>query len=51
LKSLSTYGYILEEVTLDLHSEDVNYNVMTEYEKRFVSEGVKICMLKANKKK
>ena len=51
LKSLSTYGYILEEVTLDLHSEDVNDNVMTEYEKKFVSEGVKICMLKANKKK
>lgn len=51
LKSLSTYGYTLEEVTLDLHSEDVNDNVMTEYEKKFVSEGVKICMLKANKKK
>lgn len=51
LKSLSTYGYILDEVTLDLHSGDVSDNVMTEYEKKFVSEDVKICMLKANKKK
>lgn len=50
LQSLSTFGYVLNFVTLDLHQTKTEDNVMTEYEKKFVSNGVKICMLKATKK-
>lgn len=50
LSSLSTYGYILEDVTLDLHSKEDIDNVETEYEKKFKAKGVKICRLMAHKK-
>ena len=50
IQSLSTFGYVLNFVTLDLHQTKTEDNVMTEYEKKFVSNGVKICMLKATKK-
>lgn len=50
IQSLSTFGYVLNFVTLDLHQTKPEDNVMTEYEKKFVSNGVKICMLKATKK-
>lgn len=48
IESLSEYGYILKNVTLDLHSEDID-NVETEYEKKFVSQGIKINRLEAYK--
>lgn len=41
LCSLENYGYDICYVTNDLHKENV-YNVMTEYEKKFSSLGVKI---------
>lgn len=41
LGSLENYGYDICYVTNDLHKENV-YNVMTEYEKKFSSSGVKI---------
>ena len=50
LQSLSTFGYVLNFVTLDLHQTKTEDNVMTECEKKFVSNGAKICMLKATKK-
>ena len=46
--TLSNYGYILEEVCLDLSSSDIP-NVLSEYEKKFVEQGVKINYLKAEK--
>lgn len=49
LSSLSTYGYILEEVSLDLHNTDID-NVETEYEEKFSGLGFKINYLKATKK-
>ncbi|MEG2351058.1 MAG: tRNA (guanosine(46)-N7)-methyltransferase TrmB [Bacilli bacterium] len=49
ISSLSTYGYVLEKVTLDLHKEMPESNIMTEYEKRFFQEKKKICMLEAVK--
>ena len=49
LVSLSKYGYVLEEVSLDLHHSDIP-NVYTEYEKKFMALGVKINYLKAIKK-
>ncbi len=51
IMSLSTYGYTLENVTLDLYSNMIEGNVATEYEKKFHEENVKICRLVANKKK
>ena len=47
---LSNYGYLFEDISLDLHSrEDIN-NVMTEYEKKYSRKGCKIYMLRAIKK-
>lgn len=50
LISLSTYGYILKEVELDLHNSGYSDNVMTEYEKKFHNKGIRICRLEAYKK-
>ena len=47
--SLSEYGYIFKDVSLDLHKRD-EFNVMTEYEEKFSKNGVKINYLKAIKK-
>lgn len=41
LSSLSKHGYTLEDVSLDLASTDI-FNVCTEYEKKFMAQGVKI---------
>ncbi len=49
ISSLSTYGYILDYVTLDLLSENDPDNVLTEYESKFNSKGVRICKLVAHK--
>lgn len=48
LSSLSTYGYILEKVSLDLHNEEID-NVKTEYEEKFSGLGFKINYLEATK--
>ena len=48
LQSLSQYGYTLDKVSLDLESEDIP-NVETEYEKKFMSMGVKINYVDAKK--
>lgn len=47
--SLNEHDYKIVDASLDLHSRD-DFNVMTEYEKKFSSEGVKINYLKAIKK-
>ena len=49
IESLSDYGYKLKNVTLDLHNSDFEGNVMTEYEKKFSSKGVRINRLEAYK--
>ena len=49
IESLSTYGYVLKNVTLDLYSNMIEGNVQTEYEKKFNEQGVKICRLEAYK--
>lgn len=50
LVSLSEYGYILKDVNLDLANSDIS-NVPTEYEKKFMSMGVKINYFVAEKNK
>lgn len=47
--SLSTYGYTIEEISLDLASTGME-NSLTEYEAKFMSQGIKINYLKARKK-
>ena len=49
IESLSTYGYTLKNVTLDLYNNMIDGNVQTEYEKKFVNKNVKICRLEAYK--
>ena len=49
IESLSTYGYTLKNVTLDLASSDMKDNVLTEYEKRFNEKNIRICRLEAYK--
>ena len=45
---LSNYGYILNDVSLDLHNKDI-FNVKTEYEEKFSEKGYKINYLDATK--
>lgn len=47
LQSLSENGFILKNVSLDLHSDDLSDNIETEYEKMFVSQGKRIYKLEA----
>ena len=49
IESLSTYGYTLKNVTLDLYNNMIKENVRTEYEKKFSSKNVRICRLEAYK--
>jgi tRNA (guanine-N7-)-methyltransferase len=49
ISSLSTYGYTINRVSLDLANEDIP-NVYTEYEKKFMSNGERINYLDAVKK-
>ena len=49
LESFSRNGYVLEKVSLDLHSSDIENNIETEYEKKFVSKGNKIYYVNAKK--
>lgn len=47
LESLSKYGYILENISLDLQEED---NITTEYEEKFRNKEITINRLEARKK-
>lgn len=48
LESLKEYGYNIEQISYDLHQENID-NVMTEYEEKFSKEGIKIKYLRASK--
>ena len=47
--SLTTFGYKIEDISLDLANTDKE-NSLTEYEAKFMNQGVKINYLKATKK-
>lgn len=49
ISSLSTYGYTINKVSLDLHNGDIK-NIKTEYEEKFSKLGYKINYLEASKK-
>ena len=42
IMSFNNYGYFIDLLSLDLYKDDLNGNVQTEYEKKFVSNGDKI---------
>ena len=51
LESLSSNGFDVYNVTRDLYnSEFINGNIATEYEQKFVAQGVKINRLEATVK-
>ena len=49
IESLSDYGYKIKNVSLDLVNSGFDENIMTEYEKKFIDEGIKINRLEAYK--
>ena len=50
IETLENHGYVLTEITRDLHMLNDEDNIMTEYEKKFSEKNVKINRLKAIKK-
>lgn len=50
LITLSNNGYIVKDVSLDLHNDEKSDNINTEYEDKFVSKGQVIYMLNAYKR-
>ncbi len=49
IMSLTSYGYIIDFLSLDLYSDDISDNVQTEYEKKFVYNGNLIYMISVHK--
>ena len=49
LKSLTDYGYKIEDISLDLHNDEYPDNIMTEYEQRFVALNKNIYMVNVKK--
>lgn len=47
IESLSSNGFVLKNISLDLHHSDFEGNIETEYEKKFVSQGLPIYRLEA----
>jgi len=48
VESIRNYGYVIENISYDLHSTKIP-NIKTEYEEKFSNKGVKIKYLKAIK--
>lgn len=51
LISFSNYGYIIKEISLDLHKSNISDNIMTEYERKFSSLNNRIYYVKVEKKR
>lgn len=51
LNSLSQGGFMMRNITFDLHNSKIEGNIMTEYEQRFSSQGFPIYYLEAVNKK
>lgn len=47
LEQLSGCGYTLKNVSLDLHADEIEDNIVTEYESRFVAQGLPIYRVEA----
>ena len=47
LEQFSRCGYTLENISLDLHTDGLEDNIVTEYESRFVAQGLPIYRVEA----
>ena len=47
IEQFTAAGFALKNISLDLHNSDFEGNIMTEYESRFVSQGLPIYRLEA----
>ena len=47
LEQFSKCGYTLENVSLDLHADGIEDNIVTEYESRFIAQGMPIYRVEA----
>ncbi|MFC3212575.1 tRNA (guanosine(46)-N7)-methyltransferase TrmB [Planomicrobium okeanokoites] len=47
LTSISEYGMLLKDVSLDLHANEPEWNIMTEYEEKFMKKGQPIYRMEA----
>lgn len=47
LTSISAYGMLLKDVSLDLHANEPEWNIMTEYEEKFLKKGQPIYRMEA----
>ena len=50
IESFSQNGFVLSNISLDLHNSDFEGNIVTEYEERFSSQGMPIYRLEARLK-
>lgn len=50
IETLSQYGYIFNDISLDLHNSKNKDIITTEYEDKFIEKGNAICFLDAYKK-
>jgi len=47
IESFSQEGWLIKNISLDLHKDDIKDNIMTEYEEKFSSKGMPIYRLEA----
>lgn len=47
--SFSNYGYVINDISLDLHNSEIEGNIMTEYEEKFSSKGNNIYYIDVEK--
>ncbi len=47
IEQLSSFGFKLKNISLDLHNSEFEGNIVTEYESKFVAEGLPIYRLEA----
>ena len=50
IESFSQMGWIMQNVSLDLHNSNIEGNIITEYEQKFTEMGVPIFYLEAFRK-
>ncbi len=50
LQEICQFGWLIQNVSLDLHNSGFEGNIMTEYEMRFSSEGARIYRLEARRR-
>lgn len=50
LISLVNNGFLIKNISLDLHNSEINDNILTEYEEKFAQKGERIYMVNVYKK-